>query len=145
MVQPEVASKQVVIRRLFCSTVELKTVHCAHCRWKWQRLAVFRSSAEGKNTCQNIGGRQHRTTPACQILGVATLTPMVSISAYFAHRAEALGQEFLHRQVSIKPVMAQNCVSMTRIYHIKHKSNKKRIEYKYTTRMQTDLHVWQSS
>jgi len=36
------------------------------------------------NTCQNIGGRQHRTTPAGQILGVATsatpaaLTPMRS-------------------------------------------------------------------
>ena len=37
-----------LIRRLFCSNVELKTVHWAHCRWKWQRLAVFRSSAEGK-------------------------------------------------------------------------------------------------
>jgi len=30
--KPEVASKQVVIRKLFCSTVELKTVHWAHCR-----------------------------------------------------------------------------------------------------------------
>ena len=106
---------------------------------------------KNKTLVKILGGRQHRTTPACQILGVATpattaaLTPMVSISVYFAHRAEALWQEFLHRQVSIKPVMAQNCVSMTRIYHIKHKSNKKRIEYKYTTRMQTDLHVWQSS
>jgi len=49
------------------------------------RLAVFRSSAERKNMktlSQYWGGRQHRTTPAGQILGVATpaapaaLTPM---------------------------------------------------------------------
>jgi len=32
--KPEVASKQVVIQRLFCSTVELKTVHWAHFRRK---------------------------------------------------------------------------------------------------------------
>jgi len=30
--KPEVTSKQVVIRRLSCSTVQLKTVHWAHCR-----------------------------------------------------------------------------------------------------------------
>jgi len=47
-----------------------------------ERLAasaqVFRSSAEGKkwNTCQNNGGRQHRTTPASQIL--EALTPTVT-------------------------------------------------------------------
>ena len=53
-----------------CFVQLLKTVHWAHRRWKWQRLAVFRSSTEGEkyNTCQNIGGRQHRTTPAGQIL-----------------------------------------------------------------------------
>jgi len=58
-----------------------------HCTWNWQRLVVFRSSAERKNkTLVKIlgGGRQHRTTPAGQILGVATpaipaaLTPMLT-------------------------------------------------------------------
>ena len=44
----DVADSNKVIRRLLCSTVELKTAHWAHCRWKWQRLAVFRSSAECK-------------------------------------------------------------------------------------------------
>ena len=49
-------------------------------------IKLYRSTIcalNGKNTCQNIlGGRQHRTTPAGQILGVATpatssaLTPM---------------------------------------------------------------------
>ena len=40
---------------------------------------------KGKNTCQNIGGRQHKTTPAGQILGVETpaaLTPMQTTTQY---------------------------------------------------------------
>ena len=43
-----------------------------HVLWKWQRLAVFRSSAGGKkikHLSKYWGGRQHRTTPAGQILG----------------------------------------------------------------------------
>ena len=52
-----------------------------HCKWKWQLLAVFRSSAERKKIkhLSKYWGGQHRTTPARQILGVATpaaLTPM---------------------------------------------------------------------
>jgi len=56
---------------------------CDKCCWKWQLLAVFRSFAEGKKIkylSKYWGGRQHITTPAGQILGVATpaaLTPMI--------------------------------------------------------------------
>jgi len=32
----------------FPENLWIKTVHWAHCRWKWQRIAVFRSSAAGK-------------------------------------------------------------------------------------------------
>ena len=100
-----------VTRRLFCSTVELKTVHWAHCRWKWQQRAVFRSSAEkkkNKNTCQNIGGRQHRTTPADQILGVATpatsaaLTPRWIILAIYRSSPEI---KFVGLGQSLRPQM----------------------------------------
>jgi len=72
-------------RNAVFSTVELQTVHWVQCRWKWQRLAISRSSAEGKNKTlvKILGGHQHRTTPAGQILGggrdpcnPAALTPM---------------------------------------------------------------------
>jgi len=54
------------------------------------------------------------------------ISVLVTVSVYFAHRAGALRQEFLHRQVSRKNSnMAQNCADITRIYDIKHKSNKK--------------------
>jgi len=39
------------------------------CIRKWQRLAVFISSAEGKNTCQNIGGSSTQDDPCRSNIG----------------------------------------------------------------------------
>ena len=56
-----------------------------HCRWKWQQLAVFRSSAEGKkikHLSKKLGGHQHRTAPAGQILGGRDPCNLCGVDAY---------------------------------------------------------------
>ena len=66
-----VAGTQVVIRRLFCSTVELKlyTVRIADENDSDLRYSELPLKGKNKTLVKMLGeGRQHRMTPACQIL-----------------------------------------------------------------------------
>jgi len=87
------------------------------------------------------------------VTGIYTCKYSVSVSVYFVHRVGApriLGLTLVQKNSN----MAQNCAKITRIYYLKHKSNKNDTSSTvitvldvffllhsccvYTTRMQTD-------